>query len=240
MGNTWFKFKQFTVHQQKNAMKVTTDACLFGSLFPHFQPSDGIKMLDIGTGTGLLSLMAAQKNPGAHITAVEINQDFAEEASGNFVQSPFSDRIGLVVSNILDYQPVEPFTFIFSNPPFFEKQLPSPKAEKNLVHHSSDLTIEALLFWIKKWLHPLGTASILIPYYREEEIIRQITGLNMKVSVIFRLKQTPAHPYFRSILRFQKINTKEERIVIDFNIKDAQNQYTKEFAHLLNPFYLNL
>jgi tRNA1Val (adenine37-N6)-methyltransferase len=240
MANSWFRFKQFTVHQQYSAMKVTTDACLFGALFSQFQPAEGIRMLDIGTGTGLLSLMAAQKNPGAHITAVEINRVAAEEAAKNFAQSPFAANIHLEVTNILDYYPSMPFQYIFSNPPFYEHQLKSSDAGKNMAHHDTALTMEALLIWIKKWLHPFGTASLLIPYYREEELLNRISQMEMEVPVVHRVKQTPSHAYFRSIILIEKRKQTHKRIEVELTIKDNQNEYSEAFVHLLSPFYLKL
>jgi tRNA1Val (adenine37-N6)-methyltransferase len=240
MANSWFRFKQFTVHQQHSAMKVTTDACLFGALLSNFQPSEGIRMLDIGTGTGLLSLMAAQKNPGAHITAIEINKEAAEEAARNFAQSPFAANIQLEVANILDYYPSAPFHYIFSNPPFYEHQLKSADPGKNLAHHASALTMQELLKWIKQWLHPLGTASLLIPHYREEELSNRISQLDMEVPVVHRVRQTPEHPYFRSIICIEKKKQTLQQREVELTIKDSNNQYSEAFTHLLSPFYLKL
>jgi tRNA1Val (adenine37-N6)-methyltransferase len=240
MGNPWFRLKQFTVHQKVNAMKVTTDACLFGSLFPEYHPSAGLHMLDIGTGTGLLALMLAQKNVDAKITAVEINEDFAQEAESNFSRSPFSGQIKLVTTNILDFIPKQPFHHIVCNPPFYENQLASPEKSRNLAHHASALSMQALIGWIKKWLHTNGSASLLIPFYRETEIIRQISELNMYVSIIIRIRQTPMHNFFRSILHFTQENDYLSPHEQSITIKDAQNRYSPEFSLLLAPFYLHL
>jgi tRNA1Val (adenine37-N6)-methyltransferase len=240
MGNPWFCFKQFTVYQKVNAMKVTTDACLFGSLFPEYYPSGGLNMLDIGTGTGLLALMLAQKNADAKITAVEINEDFAEEAARNISGSPFFRQIKLVKTNILDFVPGQPFHHIVCNPPFYENQLASPEKNRNLAHHASALGIRALVGWVKKWLHQSGTAMLLIPYYREQEIMQEITRQKMDVSMIIRVRQTPGHAFFRSILHFvheSGFDTPHEKTI---TIKDAQNDYTPEFTRLLAPFYLHL
>ena len=238
MANSWFRFKQFTVHQRQAAMKVTTDACLFGALLPHFHPSAGVRMLDIGTGTGLLSLMAAQRNPGANITAVEIDKAAAEEAAGNIADSPFSRNISIVQQDIFQYDPVEPFQHIFSNPPFYEHQLASPHSKKNIAHHSTALTLTDLLAFIDHWLLPTGTASLLLPYYREEEAVRSAMAEKLFAQTIVRVKQTPGHAYFRSIVHFAR--TKADPTIEEIVIRDTEDRYTPAFITLLQPFYLNL
>lgn len=239
MGNHWFQFKRFTIYQEKNAMKVSTDSCLFGALLPSYTPSCGLKMLDIGTGTGLLALMLAQKNPNAHIEAFEINRDFAQEAQLNFSNSPFSRQIRLFVTDVFDVLPTQTFHHIACNPPFYENQLPSPETGRNLAHHSSRFTLEKLFGWIKPRLHENGTGSILIPYYREKEAIAYLTTHNLAPSIIIRIQQTPKHPFFRSIIHFihwqQNVTAVEQSITI----KELNNEYSETFTRLLKPFYLH-
>ena len=103
MSNTYFQFKQFIVHQDKCAMKVTTDACILGAWIPLRQ--DDLDILDIGSGTGLLALMLAQRNKDAHITGVEIERDAAIQAGQNFLNSPWPDRLQMVQSDIALFQP---------------------------------------------------------------------------------------------------------------------------------------
>jgi tRNA1Val (adenine37-N6)-methyltransferase len=238
MANTWFQFKQFKVHQQYAAMKVTTDSCLFGAMQPHFQPSEGISMLDIGAGTGLLSLMVAQNNPGAAITAVEIDGVTASEAAENIAASPFNQHIKVIESDILNFTPEENYHHIFCNPPFYEKQLLSPNMGKNVAHHANGLTLEMLIPLIRKWLLPTGTASVLIPFYRENEVIQLSKAQNLNALSIIRVKQTPAHQPFRSILNFTP--RKQACITTELTIRAIDNEYTPDFIRLLEPFYLNL
>lgn len=238
MANTWFQFKQFMVRQQYASMKVTTDSCLFGSIQPIFQPSEGISMLDIGAGTGLLSLMVAQNNPGATITAVEINGATAAEAAENIAASSFSRNITVVESNILNFTPNEKYHHIFCNPPFYENQLLSPSKGKNVAHHTDGLTLAMLIPLIEKWLLPTGTASLLIPFYRENEVLELINTNNLVPSSIIRVKQSPAHKPFRSILMF--CQKEQECYQTEIIIRNKENQYTPDFIRLLKPFYLNL
>ncbi len=240
MANSWFQFKQFTVHQQFSAMKVTTDACLFGAMLPRFQDDGtGIRFLDIGAGTGLLSLMAAQLNPKATIVGVEIDEETAKEAAQNVGMSPFKNQISIIHTDALYYKPEIKFDHIISNPPFYEDQLNSPQSKKNIAHHEAGLSLKNLVPIIKKNLmQPFGRASILIPHYREEELISLYSHEKLYPFLIVRAKQSPKHPFFRSMIYFGQKKGKPFQTVI--TIRDANNQYTPEFIGLLRPFYLNL
>lgn len=145
MGNSWFKFKQFMVQQQYNAMKVTTDACLFGALLPVLPVNAPVKVLDVGTGTGLLSLMFAQKNPKAVIDAIEIDKISASEAAENAAHSPWKSQIRVLVANACHFLPETRYNFIFSNPPFHQNQLQSAKADRQRAHHEAELTFDVLV-----------------------------------------------------------------------------------------------
>jgi len=150
MGNPYFRFKQFMVYQDRCAMKVTTDACLFGAWCAMEIENAKLKIknvLDIGAGTGLLSLMAAQRNRHITIDAVEIENEAAAQAQSNIEASPWRDRIHLYATDIRSFQSLVKYDAIISNPPFYEKEIVSADREKNTAHHSTDLELEQLL-WI--------------------------------------------------------------------------------------------
>lgn len=239
MGNNWFRFRQFMVHQENAAMKVTTDACLFGALQPLF-PAEGKgkRILDIGAGTGLLSLMMAQLNPGATISAVEIDAGAANDAARNFAGSPFSDRLTLQQANILLFEPEQPFDYILCNPPFYESQLISPDKTRNIAHHSADLKMGDLLSVSERLLNENGGLSLLIPYYRENELLKLAGETGFFCQKLIRVRQTPKHNYFRSIILLEKQPTEME--TMELMIRNEKNEYSPEFQALLKPFYLNL
>jgi tRNA1Val (adenine37-N6)-methyltransferase len=219
-------------------MKVTTDACLFGALQPSFDKrGNGKKILDIGAGTGLLSLMMAQKNPLAKITGIEIEAKTAEEARKNIAESTF-EEVNIQSIDILDFKTNELFNHIISNPPFHESQLASDNSLKNIAHHSSSLTLKNLFEIINNLLEPDGTASVLIPYYREAEAKYLALANLLYTQKVYHVRQTPGHSIFRSIIFFSKNITPQENDEIV--IKDANNRYTPEFISLLKPFYLYL
>jgi tRNA1Val (adenine37-N6)-methyltransferase len=242
LANHYFKFKQFTIHQQMCAMKVTTDGCLFGAVCASIVlPEKPLlyNVLDIGAGTGLLSLMFAQQHPNAHITAVEIDTNAANQAAENFSNSPWNNRLNIKCSSIQEFSPSQPYDLIVSNPPFYENQLVSGTVNKDLAHHSSQLTLMELITLIKKLLTGEGQCMILMPYSREEETIAKSAVNELFVRKIVRVRQTPKHNFFRSILIFsQYLNdsaNKEELL-----IKDDTGEYSAAFKNLLSPYYFYL
>ena len=139
MANQYFQFKQFTVQQDACAMKVTTDACLFGAWVANRINGLDLKgkhFLDIGTGTGLLSLMVAQQTD-ASIDAVEIETAAANQAQENFEQSPWNNKLFLHNSSIQTFIPQHKYDFIFTNPPFFFNDLKSKNHARNIALHDS-------------------------------------------------------------------------------------------------------
>jgi tRNA1Val (adenine37-N6)-methyltransferase len=156
-----FRFKHFIIKQERAAMKVCTDSCLFGSLID----SENIKnALDIGCGTGLLSLMVAQKNLKIQITALEIDQNAVFDAAENIHESPFLNQITLHHQTVQDFakKSNEKFDLIFCNPPFFQNNLKSDKIEKNIAHHAETLTFDDLAESIDVLLEEKGSAWILL------------------------------------------------------------------------------
>lgn len=224
-------------------MKVCTDACLFGAWlaekFSNFSQSD-LKILDIGTGTGLLSLMLAQKNPSAVIDAVEIEEAAAMQAGDNFQQSPWKERLNLYCSSIQQFNQStnQLYDFVCCNPPFFENDLKSSNVQRNLALHSTTLSLEELLVAIKINLKEDGSFAVLLPFHRtnyfEELAVLNNFFLTEKVLV----QQTPEHNCFRSMLYFSRKQTPavEKTIVI----KSSNKEYTPEFIHLLKDYYLYL
>ncbi|HLD52234.1 MAG TPA: methyltransferase [Sediminibacterium sp.] len=239
MSNQFFRFKEFTVHQDKTAMKVCTDACLFGAWVVDNIDMPSLKnILDIGTGTGLLSLMLAQYSK-ASIDAVEINPLAVEQARSNFKESKWEDQLQVHATSIIEYAQSneKQFDLIISNPPFFEQQLKSKDSQRNIAMHSAKLTLTELARCILQLLTDSGRAAILLPWNRLEEwrgIAEKIGLFVIKETLV---KQSTTHDYFRVMILLQKkaSTTSNDTIVI----KDG-NGYSKEFSKLLAPYYLAL
>jgi tRNA1Val (adenine37-N6)-methyltransferase len=237
MANSYFKFKQFTIHQDKCAMKVCTDACLFGALVADGKPIAG-QYLDIGTGTGLLPLMLAQKNHAAKIDAVEIDTDAAAQALENISASPWARAIQVINEDILGFNPGKQYDSIFSNPPFFEDDLQSLDAAKNKAKHGASLNLSALLHFVNTHLRSVGVFAVLLPYKRVDYFIAEAAKIGFHLSRQVLVKQTMKHKFFRGILFFKYKKT--ELQYSELIIKDTNHNYSPEFTALLKDYYLFL
>lgn len=249
MANSYFQFKQFLIHQDRCAMKVTTDACLFGAWVARqiklnreqldFTGSD--RLLDIGTGTGLLSLMLAQENPALDIHAIEIDVNAAGQAEENCSLSPWKERIRVRQEDIRQASFEHPFRYIVSNPPFYENDLRSPDPIKNLAHHQEGLLLKDFPAIIQKQLEPGGWFYLLLPYKRKEEMIELLHHNGFGISSMVQVKQTVNHPYFRLMLEAKNSKEKIEITdIINLNVKEKDDKYSNEFVSLLKDYYLQL
>lgn len=233
------------VHQDRCAMKVTTDACLFGAwVARQIQQKSKIEpdvLLDIGTGTGLLSLMLAQKNPGLEIHAIEIDPMAAGQAADNFHLSPWVQRISLFHADVRQYQFQRPYSIIVSNPPFYENELSGPNRLKNLAHHQEGLLLKELFGIIQQNLGPDGRFYLLLPFKRKAETEALIQQFGFSISKLLQVKQSPAHGYFRIMIEAKQFKLNSEITEIkELIISDKENMYSKNFSNLLKDYYLNL
>ena len=223
-------------------MKVCTDACLFGAWAIQDAPiQNANNILDIGTGTGLLSLMCAQQNSIAKITAVEIEPVAAEEARSNFNLSEWKERLEVVNSSIQDYATKHhaKYECIISNPPFFESDLNSADVNKNLALHSAALPWKEFADSVSTLLNINGYFYVIIPSIRAYTMQKHMeaNGLQLieETTVFNKEKQLP----IRSFLKFTNSAAKITTIKRDkLFIKQANNTYTDQFKDLLKDFYL--
>src|SRR6187551_2230652 len=243
MPNSYFQFKQFTIQQDRCAMKVTTDACLFGAWVAQKVESEKLKVesvLDIGTGTGLLSLMLAQKIPEIKIDAIEIDKDAAEQAKINVESSPWKEQINIVQGDVKEFSFEKEFDLIISNPPFYENEIRSATDSKNVAHHSENLTLKDVLVIIKKNLRETGSFFLLLPYKRNEEIKKLLKDHDLNISKILFVRQSVKHDYFRIFIKGSLNAEEKETEFHELSISDEQQQYTNEFVRLLKDYYLHL
>lgn len=244
MSNSWFQFKQFIIHQDKCAMKVTTDGCLFGAFVSEeIQCLNPVaeKILDLGCGTGLLSLMVAQKNQKAFIDTIEIDTEAFEQASENITKSPWADSINIINADANLYKFQNKYDIIFSNPPFYENELKGNNRKKNIAHHNDGLLLPDLLKIVKRNLNPTGSFYFLLPYKRYEEIKKLLANNYFEIRQLIFVRQTVGHEYFRIILSAKCITSSQTATTFnEIVIKDESGNYTQQFNRLLEPYYLNL
>ena len=224
-------------------MKVTTDACLFGAWIVNEVKSEKSKVknvLDIGTGTGLLSLMLAQKNSEIKIDAIEIDKDAAEQARINAGSSPWKEQINVVQDDVKAFSFEKEFDLIISNPPFYENEIRSATDSKNVAHHSENLTLKELLVIIKENLTKRGSFFLLLPYKRNEEIKKLFKDQQLHITKMILVRQSVKHDYFRIFIK-GSLNAKEKETEFnEMSIYDNNQKYTEEFVRLLKDFYLHL
>jgi len=224
-------------------MKVTTDACLFGAWVAEKVKSEKLKIkncLDIGAGTGLLSLMLAQKCDAA-IDAIEIDEEAAAQAIENEELCSFKNQIKVVNSDIREYSFEKKYDVIISNPPFYENELKSYSSKKNTAHHSNDLSLQELMAIIKSNLSPNGRFFLLLPFKREDEIRKLLVSNDLNLLQLVLVKQSLNHGYFRIMLMGSlQDNDFIETTFDEISIWNEQQQYTEEFTELLKDYYLYL
>ena len=220
-------------------MKVCTDACVFGAFANHIvrRTPNTIHILDIGTGTGLLSLLLAQ-DTAAFIDAVEIDNGAYQQAQENFNSSPWKERLSVFNTDVLQFQADKKYDCIISNPPFFEDDLRSDNEEKNKAKHDSSLTLQQLVHAVDANLNEDGIFFVLLPSHRMHYFEMEAKKAGLFVDEKLLVKQTTKHDFFRSCLSFSRKETKPH--VVTLTIKNNEGVYTDEFISLMKDYYLHL
>jgi len=232
-----FRFKQFTVDQTGCAMKINTDGVLLGAMAAAENPA---KILDIGTGTGVIALMLAQRYREAEIDAVEIDAAAAKTAEANFENSPFSTQLQVFTSDIADFfrnHPENKYDLIVSNPPFYINALESPKANKSLAKHASIDFFERLIKDIASHLSPDGLCWMVLPVQTSifiKELVAQNNLHLQKMITIHSFEDSESH---REIvcLGFKEVSVE----IVKFVIYQSKDIYSDEYKMLLKPYFLN-
>ena len=227
-----FRFKQFAVEQEDVAMKVGTDGVLLGA----WAACDGAEqILDIGTGTGVIALMLAQRNAKAEIHAVEIDETAAKRARSNFDLSPWAERLNVECCAVQDFQPTSKFDLIISNPPYFVDSLLPPDAKRSTARHTHDLSFEELDKAVGRLLADEGRFALILPTAEFERYLA--------ISHLHLVRRCDVHPTMgaavkRVMAEFAKheaADVKHETITIE---QDKRGDYTEEYRALTKDFYL--
>lgn len=228
-----FRFKEFEVDQQGCAMKINTDGVLLGALS---QGNDISSVLDIGTGTGVIALMMAQKYVNAKIYAVEIDQSACQAAIKNFANSKFHDRLEGVYGTFEDVENPESFDLIISNPPFYTNSLHNPDIRKKLARHADYDFFDRLLLYAFKKLSPSGSLSLILPSDLAVYVRKQALDLGLFVQQTIDIKSFDNSEVFRKIYTFTREQTQEQ--IDEFIIYKERGVYSDQYKELLKPFFL--
>ncbi len=228
-----FKFKQFDVDQSGCAMKINTDGVLLGATVSHPSPK---RILDIGTGTGVIALMLAQRFPDAFIEAVEIDQQAAETASKNFQLSVFSERLNINHTAIEQYNNNEKFDLIVSNPPFFVNDLKNEEIRKGIARHADEAFFSALVEKSNSLLADEGQIWLILPIKQANDVIDIASPYGLSLAERVNMHSDQNRPTFRQMICLKKgeVLLKEH----DFNIYESLKEHTKEYKALLKDFFL--
>ncbi len=238
MSNTYFQFKQFTIHQQHCSIKVTTDSCLFGAwVAKRLQNNHAVKnILDIGSGTGLLSLMLAQQS-SATIDGIELQEKDYLQSLENVAASQWKDRINIIHADVRHYCFDKKFEVIISNPPFYETDLRSSNTNKNIAHHSEGLTLDTLCRIIQQQLSPQGIFYLLLPAIRNKALHGALLKTRLFINQVTFVHQTENHSAFRIMVEgsFSEGQQPAGKMMIK-----EKGVYSAAFVQLLKDYYLHL
>lgn len=234
MSNPFFQFKQFTVWHDKCAMKVGTDGVLLGA-WTSIQNAH--RILDIGTGTGLIALMLAQRSlPGTSIVALEIDEAAVEQARDNVTRSPWKDRIDVLQVDFKQYHSSDKFDVIVSNPPYFVDSLKCPNQQRNAARHNHSLTYEDLLNGVSGLLSKDGCFTIVIP----TDVVDKIKSIASKYN-LYGVRQLnvvtkPGGVPRRILISFSFFN--QPCVVEELLTEIDRHQYSERYVALTREYYL--
>lgn len=236
--STPFQFKEFTVAQDRCAMKIGTDAVLLGSWIPLHATEESI--LDVGTGTGVIALMLAQRSYAEIIDAIEIDPDAYEQAVENFENSSWGDRLFCYHASFQEFfnEIEDKYDLIVSNPPFFKEDFKSENQQRSIARFEDALPFEHLLYGVSQLLSEQGRFAMILPYTEEESIIQLAGSFNLFPEKVTRVRGTATSSIKRSMIVFgrKKVSFDYE----EFYIEVSRHEYTPEYRELTKPFYLKM
>lgn len=225
-----FHFKHFSISQTRSALKVGTDAMLLGALI---DSSDCEKGLDIGSGTGVLTLMAAQKNPLIQIDAIELDEGAFLDSKDNFTASQWKDRLKAIHADFLKYNEDKKYDLIFSNPPFYKDCLPSPDKRITQSKHATELSLEILISKSAELMTENGKFWMIFPHDLNDTIRSYAERSNLHIQKKISILGKPERPNrIVFCLGFEQLRTEEFTILIRTELGAYSDQYyelTKDF-----------
>jgi tRNA1Val (adenine37-N6)-methyltransferase len=236
---TKFQFKKFSVEQDRTAMKIGTDGVLLGAWTPI--ENNPFSVLDIGAGTGIIALMLAQRSGAEQIDALEIDEDAYEQATDNFENSPWNDRLFCFHAGLDEFveEPEDEYDLIVSNPPFFSEDYKSDKEQRDLARFQDAMPFEDLIEAAALLLSENGIFSVIIPFKEEEKFLALANEYELYPLKITRVKGTPTSEIKRSLLAFSR-NEIADFPVDELIIETARHIYTPEYIALTKDFYLKM
>ena len=234
-----FQFKQFSIQQNQCAMKVGTDSVLLGAWCPI--ENNPFSVLDIGAGTGILSLMIAQRSNAEQIDALEIDEEAYEQCVENFENSPWGDRLFCFHAGLDEFveEPEDEYDLILSNPPFYAENYKSENEQRDLARFQDAMPFEDLIEAVNLLLSENGVFAVIIPHKEEERFIDLCAQAELFPIKVTRVKGSHNTPIVRSLLAFKRFELpvlSADELVIEIN----RHEYTNEYIALTKDFYLKM
>jgi tRNA1Val (adenine37-N6)-methyltransferase len=234
MANNYFSFKQFTIHQDKSAFKVGTDGVLLGA----YADVTGVKrILDIGSGTGLVAIMLAQRSE-AEIIALEPDIESYMQACDNVMECKWKNRIKVENISLQDYLPgEEKFDLIVTNPPYFKNSLKSPDPRKSVTRHNDSLTSEEILRGVLRLINDEGRLQLIMPYAEGNVFIAEAHEYGLCCFNILKIRSLPTEKIERMIISFSR---ERRKVTVKFLTIEhgSRHDFTEEYINLTKDFYL--
>ena len=230
-----FRFKKFAIAQDKCAMKVGTDGTLLGAWTKAENPH---QILDIGTGTGLIAIMMAQRFENAQVKAIELDIDASKQAAENFQNSPWSNRLFLEHISLQEFHHKPSFDLIVSNPPYFENNLKGSNKQRTLARHTDKLSFESLIACSAKLLRESGSLAIILPSESKSNVEKIAKNHQLHLNRLCWVKGTEKTAIKRAVLQFsfQEYDLEENMIVVE----KERHVYTDEYTQLCKNFYMKM
>lgn len=232
-----FNFRQFSVKNEGAALKVGTDAVLLGAAMTLF-PGRDRHLLDIGTGSGVIALMAAQRlssDPAARICGIDIDAPSIDEAGDNFAASPWPGMLEARLCRLQEYDPGSRFDLIFSNPPFYDGSLENPDARLSAARHELSLSLRDIASAAERLLAPDGRISIIIPADRGKEALRIFASYGYRPFRTILVRTTAQKPPKRLVL---EMSAAAREAVSEELVLQNEGKRTLQYASLTEDFYL--
>jgi tRNA1Val (adenine37-N6)-methyltransferase len=233
MANNYFSFKQFTIYQDKSAFKVGTDGVLLGAVT---DITGARSILDIGSGTGLISIMLAQRSDAA-ITAIEPDLESYIQSAENVSRCNWNNRIKVEHTDLQKFNPaLGNFDLIVTNPPYFSGSLKSPDPRKSVTRHNDSLTSVELLENVVKLLNDDGRFQLIMPYVEGNIFIAEANKYGLYCNNILKIRPLPNSEIRRLMLTFSRIQKKPVEKFL--TIEHGRHQFTEDYINLTKDFYL--
>ncbi|MGB5387541.1 MAG: methyltransferase [Eudoraea sp.] len=233
-----FKFKQFTIYQDRCAMKIGTDGVLLGAWTNISNSPESV--LDIGAGTGIIGLMLAQRCYANTIDAIEIDEEAFEQCVENFEASPWSDRLFCYHASLDEFldEIDDKYDLIISNPPFYSEQVTSGNIARDQARQNSSLPFNLLLKGVSELLSKNGSFAIVVPFKEEKSLLQQALKFELYPVRLLRVKGHPDSEVKRSLIEFHFKKT--EVLTNELIIEKSRHEFTEDYINLTKDFYLKM